>query len=185
MIDVTDLRRGVTFLHDNQLLKVIDYEHRKMGRGGATIRVKVRNVRTGSRTELTFNSGSRVESVRLEKRPYEYLYEDGDFFVFMDTETYSQREVAQTVFGDDALYLKHNMTLDLLHYDEEIIDYELPVTVEMEVIETEMAIAGNTATGATKEVILETGLKVRTPLFVEAGNRLRVDTRTGEYITRV
>lgn len=185
MIDVTELRRGVTFEHEGQLYKVVDYEHRKMGRGNATIRVKVRNVRSGSRTEITFNSGGRVENVRLEKRSYEYLYEDGDFFVFMDTETYAQREVPRAVFDADALYLKHNMTIDLLEHEGEVLDYELPVTVDMDVIDAEMAVAGNTATGATKEVTLETGLKVRTPLFVEVGNRLRVDTRSGEYITRV
>ncbi len=185
MIDVAQLRRGTTFEHEGELLKVIDFEHRKMGRGNATIRVKVRNMRTGSRYEVTFTSGQRVEDVRLEKRMFEYLYDDGAFLVFMDKETYGQIQVAHAVLEDDRGYLKDNLEVELLSYEDEILDYELPVTVEMTVIDSENAVAGDTATGSTKEVTLETGLKVRTPLFVKTGDVVRVDTRTGEYLTRV
>lgn len=185
MIDVAQLRRGTTFTHEGELLKVIDFEHRKMGRGNATIRVKVRNMRTGSRYEITFTSGQRVEDIRLDKRIFQYLYADEHFFHFMDNETYSQIQVPHAVLEDDKDYLKDNLEVELLSYEDEILDYELPVTVEMEVIEAENAVAGDTATGATKEVKLETGLKVRTPLFVKIGDVVRVDTRTGAYLTRV
>ncbi len=184
MIEVTQLKRGVTFEHDNQLLRVVDYEHRKMGRGKATIKVKVFNVRTGSRTEVTFNSGERVQNIRLEKRSYQYLYQDDTFLVFMEVEDFSQKMVNATVFGDDIGYLKDNLEIELLDYEDEVLDYNLPVTVELEVTQAENAVAGNTATGATKLVTCETGLQVRTPLFVNVGDVIRVDTRSGDYLTR-
>jgi elongation factor P len=185
MIDVNQLRRGVTFEHDGNLYKVTEYSHNKPGRGKATIRVTVRNLRTGANLQLTFSSGDRVQDVRLEKRPYQYLYDDGQFYVFMDNETYEQRSIPHAVLEEDSPYLRDNMELALLSYEGEIIDYELPITMEFDVVEAEHAIAGDTATGATKEVITDTGLKVRTPLFVQQGDRIRVDTRTGEYLTRV
>lgn len=185
MIDVNQLRNGTTFELDGQLMKVLSYEHRKMGRGKATIRVKIRNVRTGSVTERTFNSSERVQNIRLDKQTFQYLYDDGQFYVFMNNETYSQKQVAKAVFGEDAKYLKDNMELDLLQYEDEVLDYKLPITIELAVVESENAVAGDTATGATKEVVMETGLKVRTPLFVNEGDVLRINTETGDYITRV
>ena len=185
MKEVSQLRRGTTYIEGGTLYKVTEYEHRKMGRGKATIRVNVRNMRTGSNTQITYNSGDRVEDVRMEKRTYQYLYDDGTFFVFMESETFAQVQVPYLIFGDDRLYLHDNLDVDLLSYGDEIIDYELPVTVELEVVESELAVAGNTATGATKDVTLSIGLKVRTPLFVKEGDVLRVDTRTGVYLTRV
>lgn len=185
MIDVNQLRRGVTFEHDGNLYKVSEYAHNKPGRGKATIRVGVRNLRTGANLQLTFSSGDRVEDVRLDKRPMQYLYDDGAFYVFMDQETFEQKSVARDVIGDDAQFLKDNMEVELLSYEGEIIDYDLPPNVDMEVVDAELAVAGDTATGATKEVVTETGLKVRTPLFVNVGDTIRVDTRTGAYVTRV
>jgi elongation factor P len=185
MIDVNQLRRGVTFLHDNNLYKVTEYWHNKPGRGKATIRVTVRDLRSGANLELTFSSGDRVEDVRLDKVEVQYLYDDSHFFVFMDTKTFEQFQVPHSVLADDAKFLKENMELELLLYEGEIIDYLLPTSVEMEVVDAEMAIAGDTATGATKDVTTETGLKVRTPLFVQVGDRIKVDTRNGSYITRM
>jgi elongation factor P len=185
MIDVNQLRRGVTFLHDGALLKVTEYTHSKPGRGKATIRVRVRDLRTGTNREVTFSSGDRVEDVRLEKNVYQYLYDDGTFHVFMDLGSYEQRQVAHSVLESDAAYLRDNMELELLSYEGEVIDYELPKTMEFDVVEAENAVAGDTATGATKEVITETGLRVKTPLFVQAGDRIRVNTESGEYLTRV
>jgi elongation factor P len=185
MIDVNQLRRGVTFIHDGNLFKVTEYQHNKPGRGKATIRVNVRNLRSGANLQLTFSSGDRVEDVRLDKRVVQYLYDDGSFYVFMDTETYDQTQVNHHVLEDDVHFLKENMEIELLFHEGEVIDYNLPPNVEMDVIEAENAVAGDTATGATKEVILETGLKVRTPLFVQTGDRIRVSTSTGEYVTRV
>lgn len=185
MIDVNQLRRGTTFLQDGDLYKVTEYSHSKPGRGKATIRVSVRNLRSGANVQMTFTSGDRVEDVRLENRPFQYIYDDGRFYYFMDTETYEQRPVNHAVFEDDLHYLKENMEIDLLSYEGEIIDYSLPKTMDFEVVEAENAIAGDTATGATKEVVTETGLKVKTPLFVQVGDYIRVNTDSGEYITRV
>ncbi|HOA25560.1 MAG TPA: elongation factor P [Aggregatilineales bacterium] len=185
MIDVNELRRGVTFTEGGELYKVLEYHHHKPGRGKATIRVQVRNLRTGTIREMTFTSGDRVEDIRLETRLVEYLYQDGGFLHFMDVETYEQPHVPVEVFGDDIKYLQPQLQLKLSYYGSEIIDYELPVTVEQEVTEAEMAIAGDTATGATKQVTTATGLKVTVPLFVQVGDVIRIDTRTGEYLTRV
>lgn len=185
MIDVNQLRRGVTFLHDGALLKVSEYSHTKPGRGKATIRVKVRDLRTGTNREITFSSGDRVEDVRLDKSGFQYLYDDGDFYVFMDQATYEQKQVAHSILEDDSKFLRDNMELELLSYEGEVIDYELPKTMEFEVVEAENAVAGDTATGATKEVVTDTGLRVKTPLFVQVGDRIRINTESGEYLTRV
>ncbi|NLE52820.1 MAG: elongation factor P [Chloroflexi bacterium] len=185
MIDVNQLRNGTNFTLDGEIYKVLNYHHNKTGRGGATIRVQVRNLRTGSTREMTFPSGDRVQDIFIETREVEYLYDDGEFLNFMDIETYDQPALRKDVFGDDVLYLKENTRVKLLSYENEIIDYELPTTVEHEVTEAEMAIAGDTATGATKKVVTETGLKVTVPLFVNVGDKIRVDTRDGSYLTRV
>jgi elongation factor P len=185
MIDVNQLRKNTNFTLDGELYKVLDYHHNKTGRGGATIRVSVRNLRTNTIREMTFNSGDRVEDIRIETTVVEYLYSDGEFLTFMDVTTFEQPQLRQDLFGDDFLYLKENMQLKLLSYDSEIIDYELPPNVEHEVTEAEMAIAGDTATGATKKVNTETGLKVTVPLFVNVGDVIRIDTRDGSYVTRV
>lgn len=186
MIDVNQLRRGVTFEHEGSIYQVKEYSHHKPGRGKATIRVDVRDMRTGDNLQLTFNSGDRVDDVFLEKRSMQYLYDDGLFYVFMDTGTYEQKRVAHAVLGDDVHYLKDNMEIELLSTLEgEVLDYNLPPNVDLEVVESELAVAGDTATGATKEVVTDTGIKVRTPLFVDVGDTIRVDTRTGEYVTRV
>ncbi|NDJ79039.1 MAG: elongation factor P [Chloroflexi bacterium] len=185
MKDVNQLRNNTNFTLDGELYKVLNYHHNKTGRGGATIRVQVRNLRTGTIREMTFNSGDRVEDIHIETREVEYLFTDGEFLTFMDTETYEQPQLRQDLFGDDFLYLTENMQLKLLSYESEIIDYELPPNVDHEVTDAEMAVAGNTATGATKKVTTETGLQVQVPLFVEVGNKIRVDTRDGSYVTRV
>jgi elongation factor P len=185
MIDVNQLRRGVNFTHDNNLYKVTEYSHSKPGRGKATIKVNVRNLRTGANLQLTFTSGDRVEDIRLDKTTYQYLYDDGQFYVFMDTGTYDQKQVAHPVMEDSAHFLRDNMELELLTYEGEVLDFILPKSMEFEVVEAENAVAGDTATGATKEVITDTGMKVKTPLFVNVGDTIKVNTDTGEYITRV
>lgn len=186
MIDVNQLRRGTCFTQDGDLFKVLEYEHRKPGRGEATIKVTVRNMRSGSNTYMSFISGDRVEDVRLEKRAVQYLYDDGDNYVFMDSSTYDQSYVPHHVFGDDIYFLRENMELEILTYEEiEVLDYILPKSMEFDVVEAENAVAGDTATGASKEVITDTGLKVKTPLFVKQGDRIKVNTETREYITRV
>ncbi len=185
MIDVNQLRKGTNFTVDGELYKVLDYQHIKTGRGNATIRVQVRNLRTNSQFEMTFTSNDRVQDIHIETIQVEYLYDDGEFLTFMDVETYEQPQLRKDVFGDDFLFLKENMQLKLLQYEGEFLDYELPTTVEHRVTDAEMAIAGDTATGATKKVTTETGLQVTVPLFVNVGDTIRIDTRDGSYITRV
>jgi len=184
MIDVNELRRGVTFTMDGELYKVLEYQHHKPGRGKATIRTTLRNLRTGTTIQHNFISGDRVEDIRVERRQVQYLYTDGDMYHFMDTETYEQTALHTSVLGDQVPYLKENLELMLSTYDREPLDIELPTTVDLEVTEAELAIAGDTATGTLKKVTLETGLEVQVPLFVEQGDVIRVDTRTGEYVTR-
>jgi elongation factor P len=185
MIDVNDLRKGVTFTVDGNIYKVLEYSHNKPGRGNATIRVNLRDLRTGANIQRTFTSGDRVQDIRVETITVEYLYNDAEFLHFMDTSTFEQYELRADVFGDDVAYLKENMQLDLSQYNNEIIDYVLPTTIDQKVVESEVAVAGNTATGANKKVVTETGLRVTVPLFVNTGDTIRVDTRDGSYITRV
>jgi elongation factor P len=185
MIDVNQLRKGTTFLEDGQIFKVINYQHIKPGRGPATIRVTVRNMRTGATFEKTFSSGSRVNDIRLEGSEVEFLYDDGEFLTFMDTETYEQPQLRRDVFGDDVQYLKESMHLKLSSYEGEVIDYELPTTIELKVTDSEVAVAGDTANSPTKKVTVETGLSVKVPLFVSVGDTIRVKTEDGSYVTRV
>lgn len=184
-IEVNQLRKGATFTEDNDIFKVINYQHIKTGRGGATIRVQVRNMRTGSTFEKTYNSGSRVQDIRVEAREVEYLYDDGTFLTFMDTETYEQPQINRGIFGEDALYLKSGLKVKLMSYNGEIIDYELPTTVDHLITEAEVAIAGDTANNPTKRVTTETGLEVKVPLFVNEGDTIRVKTEDASYVTRV
>ena len=185
MIDVNDLRKGVTFELENNLYKVLDYHHNKPGRGNATIRVKVVNLRSGSTTEMTFQSGFRVQDVRLDFHNVQYLYNDGHLYHFMDLETYEQPAIPAEVLGDSAQYLKENLELKLTFYQGEPIDVEMPLTVDLEVTQADVALRGDTATGVTKKVLTETGLQVQVPQFVEVGNKIRVNTSNGAYLTRV
>jgi len=186
MIDVNDLRRRSTFIQDGNLYKVLEYSHNKPGRGKATIRVSVRDVRSGTIKEMTFISGDRVQDVRLETDVVEYLYEDDQFYHFMNIETYEQPVLRKDVFdGDDALFLTAGLQLKLSSYEEEILDYELPTTVDHKIEWAENAVAGDTAGSAQKVVKTETGLQVQVPLFVAEGDTIRIDTRTTEYVTRV
>jgi elongation factor P len=185
MIDVNELRKGVTFELDGELYKVLDYQHHKPGRGKAVIRTTILNLRTGVSIDKNFISGDRVQDIRLDHHTVQYLYSDGDLYYFMDTDTYEQPSLSAETLGEAVDYLTDGLTLELSTYEGEPIDIELPITVELEVVEAPPGFAGDTATGATKEVTLETGLKVQVPLFVEKGDHIRVDTRTGEYLTRV
>ena len=185
MIDVNELPKRVTFELDGQLFKVLDYSHNKPGRGSATIRIKARNLLTGANIEKTFNSGNSVQDVRLEYHNVQYLYSDGEYYHFMDNETFEQPAISRDVLGDDALYLTEGLEAKLTFYKDEAIDVEFPTSVDLEVTESEMAIRGDTATGVTKKVRVQTGLQVQVPNFVNVGDTIRVDTRTGDYITRV
>ena len=158
MIDVNELRKGTTFEHDGNLYKVLEYQHHKPGRGKATIRVKTVNIRTGTNLELTFNSSDRVQDVRLDFHNVQFLYKDDQFYHFMDLETYEQPALSSEVLGDAALYLKEGLEIKLYFYEGEPLDVEIPLTIDLEVTEAEMAVRGDTATGVTKKVTTETGL---------------------------
>jgi elongation factor P len=160
MIDVNELRKGVTFELDGELYKVLDYQHHKPGRGKAIIRTTILNLRTGVSIDKNFISGDRVQDVRLDHHTVQYLYSDGDLHYFMDIETYEQPSLSAEILGEAVDYLTDGLTLELSTYEGEPIDIELPITVELEVVEAPPGFAGDTATGATKEVTLETGLKV-------------------------
>jgi len=184
MIDVNELRKGVTFELDNQLLKVLEYSHHKPGRGKATIRIKARNLRTGATIDKTFNSSDRVQDVRLDFHNVQFLYSDGDFYHFMDLDTYEQPALPGDALGDATQYLKEGLEVKLTFYEGKPLDIDLPTTIELEVTEALPSVRGDTATGVTKKVTVETGLEVDCPSFVEVGNFIRVDSRTGSYVTR-
>ncbi len=185
MIDVNELRKGVTFTMDGELYRVIEYQHYKPGRGKAIIRTRLRNLRTGGTLDKTFPSGDRVQDIRLDHQTVQYLYTDGDFYYFMDVETFEQFPLSDALLEDVQPYLTENMELELSSYEGERLDVELPITVDLRVVEAPPGFAGDTATGATKEVTLETGLKIHVPLFIEEDDVLRIDTRDGRYVTRV
>ena len=185
MIDVNELRKGVTFEMDGSLYKVVGYSHNKTGRGNANIRIKARNLQTGANIERTFNSGLSVQDVRLDFHNVSYLYTDGELYHFMDNETFEQPAIKAETLGDSALYLKEGMEVKLTYYKDAPLDIEFPSSVDLKVIEAETAIRGDTATGVTKKVKTETGLEVHCPQFVKVGDVIRVNTETGEYVTRV
>ena len=185
MIDVNDLRKGITFEFDGTLYKVIEYHHHKPGRGNATIRVKALNMRTGTTLEKTFQSGDHVQDVRLEFHNAQYLYTDGQLYHFMDLDSYEQYAISSEVLGEMASYLTENLEVKLTFYEDEPLDVELPTSVDMKITRAEIAVRGDTATGVTKRVTTETGLHVQVPNFVNEGDTIRVDTRNGTYVTRV
>jgi elongation factor P len=185
MIDVNDLRKGVTFDFDGNLYKVLDYNHHKPGRGNATIRIKARNLRTGSTLEKTFQSGERVQDVRLDFHNVQFLYKDENFFHFMDLETYEQPAIPKEIIAEAADFLKEEMEVKLTFYNGEPIDIDLPTSVDLKVIHAEIAVRGDTATGVTKKVTVETGARIDVPNFVNEGDTIRVDTRNSSYVTRV
>jgi elongation factor P len=185
MKDVNELRKGVTFDLDGSLYKVLDYEHHKPGRGKATIRIKARDMRTGTILEKSFISGDRVQDVRLDYHNVQYLYNDGEYYHFMDLETYEQPAIPEVILGESAQYLKEGLQVKLTFYHQEALDIDLPTSVELQVVQADIAVRGDTATGVTKKVTTETGLQVSVPNFIDEGDTIRVDTRNGAYITRV
>jgi elongation factor P len=184
-ISVNDLRNGITLELDNGLFQVVEFQHVKPGKGGAFVRSKIRNVRTGAVIDKTFNAGIKVEQAIVERRDMQFLYKDGDDYVFMNTSTYDQSHVPQAALGETADYLTEQMIAQIATYQGEIIGVEIAASVELTIAQTEPGVQGDRVSGARKPATLETGKVVQVPLFVEPGDRVRVDTRTGEYMTRV
>ncbi len=184
-ISVNDLKNGITLELDNGLFQVVEFQHVKPGKGGAFVRSKIRNVRTGAVIDRTFNAGIKVEQAIVDRQDMQFLYRDGDDFVFMNTSTYDQMHVPPAALGDATDYLTEQMIAQIAQYNGEIIGVEIAAAVELEIAETEPGVQGDRVSGARKPATLSTGKVVQVPLFVEPGDRIKVDTRTGEYITRV
>jgi elongation factor P len=185
MADTSDFRNGFTMLLDNALVSIVEFQHVKPGKGSAFVRTKLKNVQTGAVLDRTFRSGDKVEEVRLEKRQMQYLYAEGDSYHFMDTETYEQILISGSLVGEGAGFLKENEMTYVLIALEKPIGVELPKFVELAVTHTEPGMRGDTATGAVKPATLETGAVVNVPLFINQGDVLKIDTRTGDYVERV
>jgi len=184
MISVNDFRTGLTIQADGGIWSVIEFQHVKPGKGAAFVRSKLRNLRTGSIQEKTFRGGEKVERAHIENRRMQYLYANGEQHTFMDLESYEQTELSANQIADQLSFLKENMEVHIQSFEGETIGVELPNTVELEVIETEPGIKGDTASGGSKPATLETGYIVQVPFFVNQGDVLIVDTRTGNYISR-
>lgn len=181
---VNDLKPGSTFLDNGSIYVILDIARIKCARGAMVIKVKVRNLRSGANTELSYTAGDKVEEFDLDKREMTYLYDDGDFAVFMDTETYDQVSVSKEKLKWEMNFIVANQNLKITYYNEEVIGIELPVKVELEVVETTPAVRGDTVTRAMKDAILETGFQVKIPLFIEQNERIIVNTTTGLYDSR-
>lgn len=184
MISVNDFKTGVTVELDGAAFQVVDFQHVKPGKGAAFVRAKLKNVQTGATVEKTFRGGEKLSRAHVEKREMQYLYNDGEGYVCMDNESFDQISIRKDQIGDGVKWLLENMNIQVLVFRENIIGLELPNFVELQVVETEPGIKGDTATGATKNATLETGAVVQVPLFIEEGDRLRIDTRTGQYMER-
>ena len=185
MIDTGDLRRGVVIEYEDAIFRLEDVKHIKMGRGGAVVRLKLRHVQDGHIIDRTCDAGARFRRIRLEQRPAQFLYPDGDVFHFMDTESYDEILVDGGLLGNSARFLKDGATVELEMHGERVLDVALPPSIELEVADTTPGVKGDTAAGGTKPATLETGLVVNVPLFVNVGETIRVDTRTSSYIERV
>jgi elongation factor P len=185
MISTSDLRKGVAIELDGELWQILDYHHIKMGRGSAQVKIKLRNIRRGQTVERSFQAGDKWPRVQMEHRQVQFMYRDGDDFHFMETESYEQFSIRREQIDDAVNYLKDGMLLDRTSYEGETIGIELPVTVDLKVVGSEPGFAGDTQSGARKPATLETGLVIQVPIFVEEGDTIRVDTRTGDYQTRL
>ena len=184
MIDTGGIRKGMNLDYEGRLVKVIEFAHNKQGRGSAQVRLTLRDIRSGSTTQHSVQAGTKFQQARLDRQHVQFLYGDGEQFHFMDTESFEQFALNESTVSEAMKYLKENDVCDLLTYNGEPIDIELPVSVILEVAETDPGLKGDTASGGTKPATMETGVVVSVPLFINIGDRLRIDTRSGEYIER-
>lgn len=185
MIETNDFRVGTAFEMDGQLLSIVNLEHIKLARGSAVIKAKLRNILTGANFEQSFRSGDKYKVVRIEKSEASYLYADGDLFHFMDSSTYEQVPINREMVAEGLPFMKEGNPVSILSYEDTIIGIELPITVELQVTQTEVGVKGDTVSGVTKPATLETGATLQVPIFVNEGDVIKVDTRTGTYMERV
>ena len=184
MVTAGDFRNGVTFEMDGNVYSIIEFQHVKPGKGAAFVRTKIRNVISGAVTEKTFNPNDKYPTAFIERKDMEYLYNDGDLYYFMDSETYEQLPISPNVLGDNFRFVKENMVCKVLSYKGNVFGIEPPNFVELQVTETEPGVKGDTATNVTKPATLETGAEIKVPIFINEGEMIRVNTRTGEYMER-
>ncbi len=184
MISAGDFRNGSTFELDGNVVSIVEFQHVKPGKGAAFVRTKIKNVITGAVTERTFNPSDKFQEAFIDRREMQYLYSDGNLYYFMDNETFEQIPINSAVLGDNFKFVKENMVCKVLSYKSGVFGVEPPLFVELLVTETDAGFKGDTATNATKLAVLETGAEIKVPLFIEEGNKIRIDTRTGEYIER-
>ena len=184
MVTAGDFRNGVTFEMDGNVYSIIEFQHVKPGKGAAFVRTKIRNEISGAVTEKTFNPNDKYPTAFIERKDMEYLYNDGDLYYFMDSETYEQLPISPNVLGDNFRFVKENMVCKVLSYKGNVFGIEPPNFVELQVTETEPGVKGDTATNVTKPATLETGAEIKVPIFINEGEMIRVDTRTGEYMER-
>ena len=184
MISAGDFKNGLCFEMDNQVYQVVEFQHVKPGKGAAFVRTKYKNVKTGSVVERSFNPNEKFEQAQLTRQDMQYIYSDGDLYYFMDQETYEQTPIHQDKIGDGIKFLKEEMVCKVVSYKGDIFQVELPITVVLEITECEPGVKGDTANNASKYATLETGAVVKVPLFVNQGEKIKVDTRTGEYLER-
>ncbi|MFO8100636.1 MAG: elongation factor P [Dehalococcoidia bacterium] len=184
MIDATEARKGATFEMDGKLYTVIEFQHIKIGRGSAQVRLKMKDIEAGHTTEKTFQSGDKLKDIQVIQKPAQYLYNDGEFYHFMDQETFDQIPMTTDQLGDVLNYLKEGMVVQLSTYEGKAIGIDLPVSVELEITETGPSFKGDTAQGGTKPAVMETGITVQVPMFLNTGDVIKVDTRTGAYLER-
>jgi elongation factor P len=184
-VTTSELRKGLTIMLDGELYKVTDWQHNKQGRGSAQVRLQLKNLRSGSNIERTFQAGAKFEDARLDRRELQFQYADGDVYNFMDPETYDQVTLSGDALGSATSFIREGDSVDILMYNDSFVDIDLPAAVVLQITQSEPGVRGDTATGATKPATLETGLVVNVPLFVNEGDRIKVDTRTGKYLERV
>ena len=184
MITAGDFRNGKTFEMDGKVMQVVEFQHVKPGKGAAFVRTKMRNVITGAVTETSFNPTAKFEQAFVDRKDMEYSYNDGDLYYFMDMESYEMTPINKDVLGDNFKFVKENMTCKIMSYKGSVFGVEPPNFVELEVTESDPGVKGDTATNVTKPAILETGAEIKVPLFINPGDRIRIDTRTGEYLER-
>ena len=184
MITAGDFRNGVTFEMDGNVVQIIEFQHVKPGKGAAFVRTKIRNVISGAVTEKTFNPTDKYPTAFVERKDMQYLYRDGDLYYFMDNETYENIPISASTLGDNFKFVKENMDVKVLSYKGNVFGVEPPFFIELEVTQTDPGFKGDTATNATKPATLETGAEIRVPLFINEGDHIKVDTRTGEYMER-
>jgi elongation factor P len=185
MATTADIKNGIVLNMDGQLWTVIEFQHVKPGKGGAFVRTKLKNVTSGKTVDRTFNAGSKIETSNVDRRDYQYLYQDGESFVFMDTSDYDQINVTGVVVGDAANFMLENQNVTIALHEGEPLYVELPASVVLEITYTEPGLQGDRSTGGTKPATVETGYQIQVPLFLETGTRVKVDTRTGDYLGRV